>query len=178
METLVGSLHLYILPDQWRGLSRCCRMLEADSPPRQPSDLPRRKNNLCWKKTEISGKEAEESKSQTLLLCSCVTMDTLLKCSNEASASSRYEMKTPSTFKCWHKTSQKYSYSTQPSAWQMVGVQSTMAVATGTRGLFATPEATKGWAGHGLDLENSMTYQNLNKTQTSEKELFLCSSNS
>lgn len=63
METLMRRLHPYILPNQRRALSRCCRTFPQDCPLTFLQE-----NNLCWKKTEISGKETEESKSQTLLI--------------------------------------------------------------------------------------------------------------
>lgn len=81
-------------------------------------------------------------------------------------------MKIASTSNAAIKTCQKSTYGTQPSAWLMMGVQCMMALSTGTRGLSATPEPTKGLAGHGLGLENSMIVRTQVKHRLQRRSCF------
>lgn len=57
----------------------------------------------------------------------------------------------------------------------MMGVQCMMALSAGKGGLSATPEPTKGLAGPGLGLENSMIVRTQVKHRL-QRKLFLCSS--
>ena len=81
-------------------------------------------------------------------------------------------MKIASTFKCCHKTCQKSTHGTQPSAWLMLVVQSMLVLTTRTRGLFATLGPTIGLAGHGLGLENSMIFRTQIKHRFQRRSCF------
>ena len=81
-------------------------------------------------------------------------------------------MKIASTFKCCRKTCPKSAHGTQPSSWLTLGVQSMIALTTGTRGLSATLEPTKGLAGHGSGLEKSMTFRTQIKHRFQRRSCF------
>lgn len=84
-------------------------------------------------------------------------------------------MKIASTFKCCRKTCQKSTHGTQSSAWLMLGVQSMMSYHWDKRSVchpWANQRLGRTWLGSGEFYD----FKNSNKTQISEKELFLCSS--